>query len=183
MRSPEKQDVDACFALACSTTGDINEHMPTLARYAAAVEHVTEFGVRAVCSSWAFLSAARNGFTMRSYDIVRHANVDDLVRLGKAVCDFEFIEGNTLDIAIEETDLLFIDTLHTYKQLLAELQRHSSRVRRYIILHDTSSFGDAGEDGTRPGLRQAVREFCVGGQWRIEAQFPNNNGLTVLTRK
>jgi hypothetical protein len=32
----------------------------------------------------------------------------------------------------------FIDTLHTGEQLRQELRLHSSRVRKYIVLHDTT---------------------------------------------
>ena len=58
--------------------------------------------------------------------------------------DFHFTVGDTKAIDIEETDLLFIDTLHTYDQLAAELARHGMKARRWIVLHDTTTFATNG---------------------------------------
>jgi len=59
------------------------------------------------------------------------------------------------------TDLLFIDTRHVYRQLCDELARHGSKARKYMCWHDTTTFGDAGEDGSRPGLWHAVEEWVA----------------------
>ena len=42
-------------------------------------------------------------------------------------------------------DLLFIDTLHTFGQLTAELEAFASNTNLYIILHDMESFGKEDE--------------------------------------
>jgi hypothetical protein len=42
------------------TPSDINEHIPALVEYASECEHITEMGVRAITSTWAFLGAAPN---------------------------------------------------------------------------------------------------------------------------
>lgn len=47
---------------------DINELLPHIVRFAQDVEHVTEFGVRDVVSTWALLAAYPKA--LRSYDIV-----------------------------------------------------------------------------------------------------------------
>ena len=39
----------------CSTPSDINEHLPTLKKYAEECEHITEMGVRWVVSTYALL--------------------------------------------------------------------------------------------------------------------------------
>jgi|KBSSwiStaDraftv2_1062776.scaffolds.fasta_scaffold174202_2 hypothetical protein len=39
---------------------------------------------------------------------------------------------------------LFIDTWHVCEQLETELSRHSVRVRRYLVMHDTVTFGEVG---------------------------------------
>ena len=39
----------------CNSPSDINEHLPTLKRYADECEHITEMGVRWVVSTYAFL--------------------------------------------------------------------------------------------------------------------------------
>lgn len=83
---------------------------------------------------------------------------------------------------MEETDLLMIDSLHTYAHAAAEMAMHHHRVRRYIVLHDTETFGQRGEDGGL-GLWPAVEEFlAVHPEWRIRNRFYHDNGLTVLER-
>jgi len=66
--------------------------------------------------------------------------------------DFEFYEGDVLNQTLLEqvgdqqgpfppVDLLFIDTLHTFEQLTAELEAFARNTNLYIILHDMESFG------------------------------------------
>jgi hypothetical protein len=50
-----------------NTSSDINEHLPTLRRYAEDCEHITEMGVRWVVSTYAFLVAQPK--TLVSIDI------------------------------------------------------------------------------------------------------------------
>jgi hypothetical protein len=88
-----------------------------------------------------------------------------------------------LQAEIEETDLLFIDTLHTYDQLREELRRHGGKARRYIVLHDTSTFGEQGEVPDSRGLWPAVQEFLVQGTFHLKERRTNNNGLTILERR
>lgn len=50
-----------------------------------------------------------------------------------------------------------------------------------MVLHDTVTFGENGEDGgpgLLPGLRRFLREHS---NWSVMQHFDNNNGLTVLT--
>ena len=160
---------------------DINEHLPVLYKYAKECDHVTEFGVRGIVSTWAFL--APHPKRLVSYDI-RHprqfrGNLQ-AVYDNRGDTDYSFIIGNTLDVDIEPTDLLFIDTWHTYKQLKAELERHFSKVRKYILLHDTETFGTVGEDDGE-GLSKAIEEFLSDNpDWKVKEKLSNNNGLTVL---
>jgi hypothetical protein len=180
-----------------SHSTDINEHLPILYRYSKECSHITEFGVRWVSSTWAFLYS--NPYKLISYDIYRDNNLDDVVLLSEQYnINFEFKLGDTLKVNIEETDLLFIDTLHTYNQLLLELRRHSKKVSKYIILHDTVTFGFADEiiyghasdiilnsPKTKEGLIPAYSDFLLtdeGQNWGIHEVFTNNNGLTVLKR-
>lgn len=175
---------------------DINEHLPLLRELASECEHVTEFGLRwGNGSTVAFLAAQPAEFV--SYDInplhVLQQTVKDLaVNSGRT--KFQPRVGDTLKITIEPTDLLFIDSLHTAKQLLAELERHADpkdqRVRKYLIFHDTATFGMVGEDGSTPGLRTAIRQFqrlFAFPLWNAVhpkhgvMDYENNNGLIVLT--
>ena len=113
--------------------------------------------------------------------------------------EYEFRRADVLMVnVIEETDLLFIDTLHTYAQLRGELAKHADRVRKngVIILHDTVTYGHQDEPmyshasplarptyAGKAGLLMAIDEFIdTNNKWRIELIRQNNNGLTVLRR-
>lgn len=122
---------------------------------------------------------------MVSYDIVM-CNWGPVFDLVKDNTDFTFKIGNTLEIEIEDTDLLFIDTLHNYNQLIAEFSLHAKHVKKYIILHDTTSFefrGESYQGSSERGIWFAVDEFLKDNpQWIIKERFINNNGLTILER-
>jgi cephalosporin hydroxylase len=173
--------IQSHYEAAVRTTSDINEHLPTLLQLANECNHVTEFGVRWGASTCAFMmSAAR----LVSYDIVQHPAALRLFEVAfEEGRQAEFIQADTLKLgAIDETDLLFIDTLHTYDQLWQELFTFHNSVRKYIVLHDTVTFGERGEDGGA-GLMQAVRGFLtMFPRWEIKQHYQNNNGLMVLGR-
>lgn len=165
------------------TPSDINEHLPTLKKYAEECDHITEMGVRGIVSTYALLMGKPK--KMISYDIVM-CNWGPVFDLVKDDTDFTFKIGNTLEIEIEDTDLLFIDTLHNYNQLSKEFSLHAKHVNKYIILHDTTSFefrGESYQGSSERGIWFAVDEFLKDNpQWVIKEKFINNNGLTILEK-
>ena len=145
----------------CIVPSDINEHLPTLCKYASMCDHVTEFGVRSVISTFALLAGSPK--MMVSYDI-EDICMDALELEAKGTVRFRFLQGDTTKITISPTDLLFIDTLHNYRQLNTELELHASKVGKYIIMHDTTTFGEIGESYKglpEKGLWLAIEEFLV----------------------
>jgi len=164
---------------------DINKLFPVLKKYTEECNHVTEFGVRGVFSTYAFLSGKPK--KMISYDIVTSSNIYEAIEVAKEnSIDFKFIEQDVLTADIEETDLLFIDTLHTYEQLSQELKLHSDKVRKYILMHDTSTWAKADEvltDNPKRGLFTAIEEFLSANkEWSIKDRITISNGLTILER-
>lgn len=156
----------------CRTPSDINQHLETLRQYADRIDHVTEFGVRGCISLHAFLASKAKKVV--AYDIANVA-VPDCEKL-------TFICADVLDVEIEPTDLLHIDTYHARSQLQLELQFHADKVRRYLIFHDTFTFGENGEDGLT-GLNYAITEFLAEhSEWREIYRTDANNGLTILER-
>jgi len=188
---------EAVYEFRCSTPSDINEHLSLLRLLAERCKHVTEFGLRwGNGSTAAFLAAQPE--TLISWDIdpesvVSREVMDLIVLRGKT--SFQPRVGDTLKITTEPTDLLFIDTYHTGRHLLSELERHvdpkNAPVRKYLAFHDTHLFGLVGEDGKPPGLRTAIRQFqkyFAFPLWKL-AKHPttgelldleNNSGLVVL---
>lgn len=191
--------IDDYFNHYKTNPSDINEHMETLRTYASECEHITEMGVRHVVSTWAFLKG--NPKRLVSIDI-NPSPVQEAARLAKeANISFDFMLADTSnpELDIEETDLLFIDTWHVYQQLKVEFKLHSNKARKYIILHDTTTFGENGEgletNATinvftgqvehKPfkGLWPAVEEFLAeNSNWQLKTRYTHNNGLTVLER-
>lgn len=172
------------YQAACERVSDIHLHLALLRKLCDRCHHVTEFGVRTGESSRAILSSRAH--IIRMYDLQLNDQVTQLVNWaqlsGKQV---SYTQADTLELNIEPTDLLFIDTLHTHAQLSAELARHAWRVRRYIAFHDTHTFGLQDEPGyAGPGLLPAILEFVAEVRyWRVIHHTVMNNGLTVLERQ
>lgn len=176
---------------ACEEFSDIYENLPILFNLAKNCKHVTEMGVRTGVSTRAFLN---NDVILRSYDLYIDDEVNNLFEKAKQLGkDVNYIKANVLDIEIEETDFLFIDTWHCYDQLKEELKLHQKKVKKYIAFHDTHTFGINGEPYTittengykeNPmGLLPAIIEFVIDNpEWRFKIHKTNNNGLTVIEK-
>lgn len=177
---------DQEFRIARDTPSDINEHMEILKSLADEVSHVTEMGTRTGISTRAFLAS---DVTLRAYDLFRNVRVEELFKLAREEGrDVEYIQANVLNVKIDVTDLLFIDTWHSYDQLFAELTLHAPKVRKYIALHDTQTYGTRSEEFMgrigRNGLLPAIIHYMIKnpGRWQFKIHRTNNNGLTVLER-
>jgi hypothetical protein len=168
-----------------SVESDIHQHLLRLAQLARECNHVTEFGVRSGMSTFSFLHGLSNKSrpVLRSYDLGDPYNIFSL--RPKLQVDWLFHHGSTLEVdVIEETDMLFVDTLHTYGQVKGELERHGNQARKCIVFHDTVSFGLVGEDYRQPGINLAIQEFMRDNpHWVLFEHYENNNGLTILARK
>lgn len=177
----------------CATHSDINQHLPTLAHFAAKCKHITEMGVRAVTSTYAFLMGRPD--KLIGYDIGEYKeNVDECREIVKAEgLIWDFILADVLKVEIEETDFLFVDTFHTATQLRKELELHAGKVRKYIGFHDTHTFWERGEPsyesvadkGTNcgQGLKYALEPFLAyNPQWKVVYKTDKNNGLTIIER-
>lgn len=172
------------FERACAFSTDIQEHCPTLARLSAECDHVTELGSGTGTSTTALLRGEPRRLVC--YDIHHASEFDNVIRIARrpgSATSFMFHEQSALESDIEPTDLLFIDTLHVAEQLREELRMHALKVRKFIVLHDTVTFGEHGEIGGHAGLLQALDEFVEqNAEWAVKEQYDNNNGLTVLAR-
>lgn len=177
------------FQAASAQPSDINEHLAVLREYASRCDHVTEMGTRwANGSTIALLAGQPETFVAWDLDprMIVSQRISDLIGM-RGRTNFQPRTGNTLEIIIEPTDMLFIDTLHTAKQLQAELIRHADpvakTVRKYLAFHDTVAFGFTDEDGGTVGLRPVIRWFqrmhaCP--LWQVVVDAQNNNGLVIL---
>ena len=176
----------------CQTPSDINEHLPVIKKYAQQCEHITEMGIRYIVSTWAMLAAKPKKIIC--YDILTgldmnifNANLNEIINeANNANISFVFHKADVLNIDIEETDLLFIDTYHEYNQIKKELKLHGNKVKKYLLFHDTTTFGQNGETFKQPntiGIWPAIKEFLNdNNHWEICEKLENNNGLTILKK-
>lgn len=177
------------FEKAYKTPSDINQHLPILLEACQDVEHVTEMGVRTGVSSLAFFYGEPKKYI--AYDLKKDPRIEEMFEYARSLGkDYTYIENDVLDIEIEETDLLFIDTYHCYEQLTKELDLHANKVKKYIIFHDVFSYGRVGENlsnqkfsGTK-GILYAIEEFLEENQeWKIVHHVDYNNGLMIIEKQ
>lgn len=167
---------------------DIKEHLPLLASLAHECKHVTEMGSRFGDSTRAFLTTDA---TFRAYDLELVDTVKELFYNAKnAGKDVEYIQADTRNLEIEETDMLFIDTWHSGDQLRQELKLHGNKARKYLAFHDTQTYGLVDESWNKQrkiypgeGLLPPIIDFVIENpHWKFKIHRTNNNGLTVLER-
>ena len=195
------------YKRVCDAHSDINEHLPTLRRYAAECSSVAEMGVRSVVSTWAFLQGLLDSQaaekSLQCLDLNDAPLINDICALAKNNgIEMTFIKGDSATTRLNPVDLLFIDTWHIYGHLKRELAFHCDRVAKYIVMHDTTldaingesirngwnTFEQARTSGypeeeIRRGLKPALEEFLAAHpEWVVKEVFTNNNGLTVLQR-
>lgn len=136
----------------CNQRSDINEHLPTLYKYASECDSVFETGVRGGISSYALtygLLSNSNNQTQKEIllnDITR-CNISELMKYTEELpIAVNYIWKSNLEIELVKTyDLTFIDTFHVYGQLKRELEKFSKNTNKYIIMHDTTVDGKLGE--------------------------------------
>ena len=134
------------FQRLCDTASDINEHLPTLSRYAQQCDSAIKLGVRGCVSSWAIahgLVANRNGVRKRMFlNDVQACEIGGFLAATEGAdiaVKSEWKSDLLLRFAPDETfDLVFIDTWHVYGQIRRELEKFGPIANKYIIMHDTT---------------------------------------------
>ena len=175
-----------------SSCTDMWEHFPTLRHLASQCESVVEMGVRGGCSAYALAAGLEMSKAKEKWMIYvdinpcKNAKLEELCE--QAGINISFHQTDSRLIEIPPTDLLFIDTLHTYGQLTTELGMHQGNAKKYIVCHDTEApwgYRNEADDGSpNLGLKQAIEDFLevYKDKWQQYAHYPNCHGLTVLAR-
>lgn len=189
------RDLLSVYQRHCETQSAIRVHLPRLRALAEGLELVVEFGVKKGASSSAFLVAANR---VLSYDLVETKSARELERLAGDRWSYRLGDSRTADVP--PCDLIFFDTQHDYDTLKAELDAHGRQASRYLVFHDTTTFGSIaanGELGTHRwqyvvgqsvprehlGIRHAIDEWLIAERaWRIAASYWESHGLLVLER-
>lgn len=187
--------VEAFYERARRTPSAIAAHLPRLRALADGLDVAVEFGVKRAWSASALLCGAAQ---VISYDLVATAEARDLERLAGERWSYRLEDSRTADVP--PCDLLFIDSLHTFDQVQAELAAHADKVRRYLVFHDVLTFGSVGARGESGeqlwpyqrgqsvpvealGIRPAIDALMIRDRtWTIAASYVESHGLLVLER-
>ena len=188
-------DLEAHYAKALAQPSAIQPHLPRLKLFATGCDLAVEFGVKRAASSSALLLGAKR---VISYDIVP---TEEARRLQRAVTRWEYRIVDSRYAPVVDCDLLFVDSLHTYEQCHAELERHADAVARLLLFHDTITFGSVGAQGESGqhrwiytpgqavpqdalGIRPAIDQLMMrDSSWHIRAHYTDSHGLLVLERR
>lgn len=180
--------INEIYISKINTPSDINEHMTTLYEFSLKCKTIAEFGVSNVVSSYAFANSRPE--KLICVDIVKNNyEVDNFLSLCEDEnINAEFYEHDSRTFKMENVDLIFIDTKHNYLQLKEELNNLGNKSNKYLIFHDTITFGQKDEFPEFPpqshtGLMPAIKEFLSeNSNWKEVCTYSNNNGLTILER-
>jgi len=172
-------DLETEYKMACQghCWYDMNQHVPTMKRFAKKCDKILELGISIGCSTRGLLSGRPKEYV--GVDIFpENSNKVDTLRLKKIAEDnnikFTFCCMDDLDYTFDSTDLLHIDSLHTYDHLYGELNKFSNKVKKYILIHDTElSY-----------LVRAVNDYLNKDScWEVIENHTYCHGLYVLERK
>jgi hypothetical protein len=178
------------------------KHLEYLMKMATMCDSIWEIGVKRGASSSAFLAALEGTKgKLVSVDLKITKQALELKKAAGPLWDLH--EADSLKFTFPGTcpDLIFFDSLHTYEQLKAELDRFGHHSARYLAFHDTITFATMGADGesgtylpqpadrscfdaSSHGIRLAIDEFMRRDPgWRIMEHRPFGHGLLVLARR
>lgn len=182
----------------CARPSDIRDHLPALAALAAQCLTIAEFGVRGGNSTVALLfglspfgpeRASWGHPHLYSYDIDLCLETRQIIEAAisstGSTVNWTFQPADTATVEIPLVDMLFVDTLHTYEHVLAELRPSVlAQVRTYLAFHDTILFRGHDEySETGAGILQAILErLAADGGWVLHSHSSACNGLTVFER-
>lgn len=154
---------------------DILVHLPVLRYYASRCNSVVEFGVRGGQSTVALAAGLVSQAMMRSlhsFDVARTPFVDKFEPVAKDRLLWRFQELDTVNESTAKTvpwaDMFFFDTLHTDKQIRAELRLHGHKARKYMAFHDTETCGALDLSGPNPaakGILAGIQEYAIEHRW------------------
>jgi hypothetical protein len=205
-----KQELENQYQSLLSRQNDLTPYGQVLSDLTAQCSSVVEMGIGplqyGLNSTWALLHGlhtstlpgAKKYTSIDMEDNPVNSNIYHAKEVGLNLgIDFNFILADSGTVDIEEYDLLFIDTEHTYQHLVKELNRHSGKIQKYIAIHDTSGTYEFWEDWPshherrgvlkdfpeKYGMWRGVVDFLEENKdWTLYKRHEENYGMTILSR-
>jgi cephalosporin hydroxylase len=175
-------DFEREYTWAKERSSDMHQHVPWIAELSSECSHATELGVGYGVSTRAFL---KNDIELHSYEISVYPETQKFFDEAKAAGRRVTLHvEDTREAEIESTEIMLVDSYHSYDQVKCELERHANKVSKYILFHDTELYGMVGQGGER-GIMPAIWEFLEANhtEWELFEQRKNNNGMILFKRK
>lgn len=153
-----------------------------LVKYSKNCDSVVEFGTWNGLSALVFANAGVKDITSVDIDFTR-CNQNAITRVINA-------NGNKINWIAESStkgktdlsaDLMFFDTLHSYKQVKNELNHRANKAKKYIIVHDTNF-----PKGSKPTkrVRDAVIEYVnKNADLVVALDYTDYTGIMVVERR
>lgn len=175
----EMETIDEVFEVVKEIPRDLEQHMDFLKDISSKCSHVTEISKR---KESLIALAAGKPKKIVSHNIEIHSMLERVEELATDTeMERSFLRSTDVD-SIEKTDLLFIDTVHTYPMMMDELRKFAPSVKRFIVARGTQTNGEIGEDGGR-GILHALRLFMKENpKWSVIEHHEHQYGMTVLGR-
>jgi predicted O-methyltransferase YrrM len=143
-------------------TRDMVPHLETLSRLASEAKSVTELGVRSGVSTWALLDGLPPDGVLWSVDLAQHSAPERVTSDPR----WSFFRGDSLLTggSLGLSDLVFVDTSHTYEQTRDELRLAADALEAKVIaLHDALWTGVA---------RATFEYLAERPEWRVVEFWP-----------
>lgn len=178
----ESETLEELYFSYMSEVDHSSWYLTELMSLAESCDTITEIGMFQGHSISAFLRTQPKKVTGYEIDM-GYIRRDVFQRLCPKGTELEFIRANSLAIpAVEECDLLFIDSVHTYEHVKQELDIHGNSAQKYIVVHDTNYPPD--HKNPKKKVRDAVNEFVDlnSNVWYHFKELTDMSGMMILSR-
>lgn len=164
-------------------------YMSPLLEYARKCESVTEYGTFQGQTALLWLHANVKQITCYDIDFseCHKERLKEFAKVNKQ--NIMFIPADPFDYGVEETDMLFCDTKHTYERVHDELYFSHDTVRKYIAIHDTNypaphkrtlEFTRFPDELVKDAVKEFLRDHK---EWTLDKEINDNSGLMIIKRK
>ena len=156
-------------------TGDMPDRLDWLVEKFSGLDTIVEFGSYQGCSTVGWLKCKPQKLIAVDYKLNLNLDLYSKIASEEGI-DFKFILEDDLKVTIPETDLLFIDTIHTEDHTYKELSIHASFVKKYLAFHDVNP--------ERFTVNKGIERYIAENPniWKIIYHDINDCGFMVLER-
>lgn len=189
----QQRQLDELFADIAKESKDLNVHCENVRNIASKVNSITAFVKRV---DWEVALAAgfpktlmvyqtqESNLILATHKAVEQQRTKDSKRIDHYETFHKGVEVDPMKVDISSTDLLVIDRENSAEYLTNVLNKHSNKVKKYILIRGTQAFGEKAEfDQSKPGLWPAMKNFLsTHNEWFVAQHWPVYYGLTLLAR-